>query len=137
MEFVSIEAAGLVPKGRERWSEFQDNATATMSDYFGTLLKNVIISGFPKRFDMVSNDCQIVGDAKWKALPMDGAARKVLFEEISTYVWLLEKIKASRRFIVFGNDMRVPEAWLRKYGGLPTTVEFYFWDGKGSVIRLV
>lgn len=134
VETVSVDL--LVPKGRERWAEFQGNATVKMSAYFGTPLKKVRIRGFPKEFDMVSTDCEIVGDAKWRVLPPNGQQEKVLCEEITAYVWLLEKIAASRKFMIFGNDRRVPESWLGKYGRLPTAVEFYFWDEKGPVERL-
>jgi hypothetical protein len=134
LETVSVDL--LTPKGKEPWREFEDNATAQMSAYFGMPLKKVRIRGFPKEFDMVSTGCEIVGDAKWKSLPPNGQQEKVLCEEITTYVWLLEKVMASRKFLIFGNDRRVPEAWLEKYGCLPTSVEFYFWDEKGPVERL-
>lgn len=40
-------------------------------------------------------------------------------------VWLLEKVLAKRRFLVFGNQIEVGRLRLKKYGGLPTSVEFY------------
>ena len=47
---------------------------------------------------------------------------------ITEHVWLLEHTKAKRKFLVFGNDRRVPELWLNDYGNLLKDVEFYFID---------
>ncbi len=33
--------------------------------------------------------------------------------------------------LVFGNDRRVPERWLEKYGGLASDVAFYFLSDDG------
>src|SRR5262247_3251232 len=103
MKFSDLETVSmdlLVPKGRDPWAEFEEKATVKMSEYFGTRLKKVRIDGFPKRFDMVSTGCEIVSDAKWKTLPPKGPQTKVLWEEITTYVWLLEKTTASRKFMI-------------------------------------
>ena len=56
--------------------------------------------------------------------------------EIAGHVWLLGRVAAGRRFLVFGNQREVPEAWLRKYGVLVEGVEFYFLSDDGTLDRL-
>jgi len=51
-------------------------------------------------------------------------------------VWLLERTTARRRFLVFGNQRRVSEWWLEKYGGLVVGVEFYFLTDDGTLDQL-
>jgi hypothetical protein len=48
--------------------------------------------------------------------------------EIAGHVWLLERVPARRRFLIFGNQRQVPELWLKKYQALLPDVEFYFLD---------
>jgi len=50
------------------WKDFQVLATETMSQYYDTSLSEKEILGFPKIFDMVSDDEQIIGDAKYLTL---------------------------------------------------------------------
>jgi len=47
-----------------------------------------------------------------------------MFMEISGHVWMLEKINAKRKFLVFGNDIRVPKEWLKRYGKFLKDIEF-------------
>lgn len=58
------------------------------------------------------------------------------FATIAEYVWLLEKTNAEHKFLVFGNDRRVPEWWLERYGNLLNGVDFYFLD-KDSILHLL
>jgi len=50
------------------WNEFEGFARKIMSQYFSANLTERNLSGFPKRFDMVSPDESIVGDAKYLTL---------------------------------------------------------------------
>lgn len=124
-------------KSISNWKEFEEFAREIMSEYFGVeLTKNP--KGFPKGFDMISPDEEkgIIGDAKFLTLIHRRKLPPAKFMEIAGHVWLLEKVKARRRFLVFGNQKRVPEWWLEKYGNLVESVEFYFIDDKGNVERL-
>ena len=116
--------------------EFEKFARERMSRHLGVQLKERSPAGFPKRFDLVSDDDGIVGDAKY--LTLVGGLRQppAKLMEITGHVWLLEKVAARQRFLVFGNQREVPEMWLRKYGRLPTNVEFYFLEPSGRVIDL-
>jgi len=123
-------------KGISNWKEFEEFARKIMSKYFGKQLSERNPRGFPKKFDMVSANEEIVGDAKFLTLVHREKMPPAKFMEIAGHVWLLEKVNAKRRFLVFGNQKRVPEWWLEKYGNLVHNVEFYFIDNEGNVERL-
>lgn len=78
----------------------------------------------------------IVGDAKYLTLVGSVKLPPAKFMEIAGHVWLLEKVPAKRRFLVFGNQRRVADWWLEKYGRLDTPVEFYFLADDGKLDRL-
>lgn len=111
-------------------------AAGVMSGHLGVSLGSGNVAGTPKRFDLVSPDGSIVGDAKYytmvRGVAMPPAKRSVIAE----YVWLLEHTDAERRFLVFGNDRRVPEGWLRDYGHLVKGIDFYFIDADGGLEKL-
>lgn len=85
---------------------------------------------------MVSPDEEFVGDAKFLTLVHGARLPPAKFMEISGHVWLLERLEAKRRFLAFGNQRRVPEWWLEKYGKLVQSVEFYFIDSQGKITKL-
>lgn len=117
-------------------AEFEGLAMVAMSDLFGVELAPGRISGVPKLFDFVSQDGSIVGDAKLYALVQGVRLPPAKFSIIAEHVWLLEKTRAQRKFLAFGNDPRVPKEWLRRYGHLAKAVEFYFIDRAGVSSRL-
>jgi len=123
-------------KGISNWKEFEEFTRKIMSKYFGKQLSERNPRGFPKKFDMVSANEEIVGDAKFLTLVHREKMPSAKFMEIAGHVWLLEKVNAKRRFLVFGNQKCVPEWWLEKYGNLVHNVEFYFIDNEGNVERL-
>lgn len=118
------------------WREFEEMARRIMSKYFGVRLAEKKPKGFPKKFDMVSPDGDIIGDAKFLTLVHRKKFPPAKMMEISGHVWLLEKVDAKIRFLVFGNQHRVPEMWLEKYGILVQNVEFYFINARGDVEKL-
>jgi hypothetical protein len=91
------------------WKEFGELARKTMSMHFGKNLYKRNPKGFPKRFDMVSDDGRIIGDAKYLTLVRGVKLPPAKFMEIAGHVWLLENVPAGRRFLVFGNQRRVTE----------------------------
>jgi len=107
-----------------------------MGRFFQVRLVKKNPRGFPKTFDLVSDDEQIVGDAKFLTLVKGKKTPPAKLMEISGHVWLLEEVNARRRFLVFGNQREVPSLWLEKYGELAGQVEFYFLDEGGSIERL-
>ncbi len=80
------------------------------------------------KFDLVSTDSQIVGDAKWLKNISVPAAK---WQTIAECIWLLQKVPAQRVFMVFGQDAEVAERYLRRVGPLTAPLEFYFLDGSG------
>lgn len=118
------------------WKEFEELARKVMSKYFGVELKEKYVEGHPKTFDLVSDDGSVVGDAKYLTMVRGKRIPPAKFMEISGHVWMLEKINAKRKFLVFGNDIRVPKEWLKRYGKFLKDIEFFFIDAEGNVIRL-
>ena len=112
------------------------NLQEKLSKYFGVELKKRRIDGHPKTFDLVSDDGSIVGDAKYLTMIRGKRKSPAKFMEISGHVWMLEKINARRKFLVFGNDIRVPKGWLKRYGKFLKGIEFFFIDSEGNVIKL-
>lgn len=115
---------------------FEKLAQRAMSDHYGTALAPASVAGVPKIFDLVSDDHRIVGDAKFYTLVQGERLPPAKFSIVAEHVWLLEKTNCERRFLVFGNDRRVPERWLQRYGALASAVEFYFLDGDGKLHAL-
>ncbi len=119
------------------WKMFQEHARVRMGAHFQIALDERQPSGSPKRFDFVSPAEDIVGDAKYLTLVRGVNLPPAKFMEIAGHVWLLERLPCpKRRFLVFGNQRRVPEWWLEKYGTLVTTVEFYFLAENGTLDQL-
>lgn len=115
---------------------FEELARSVMSAHLGVPLMPGRAPGVPKAFAMVSLDEDIVGDARyftlarWQRLPL------AKFSVISEAAWLLEKTRASTRFLVFGSDRQVPLLWLKRYGNLVSGVDFYFLTDDGELEQL-
>lgn len=90
-----------------------------MSQHYGVeqLLPRQVVH-VPKKFDFVSPDRHIVGDAKYYTRVGGMGLPPAKFSVIAEHVWLLEKTGAREKFLVFGNDREVPIRWLKRYGGL-------------------
>ena len=116
--------------------EFQDLAKKVMSEHFGVSLIERKPRDSPKRFDMVSVDETIVGDAKYLTLVHGKKHPPAKMMEIAGHVWLLEKVNTQTRFLVFGNQRDVPELWLEKYGSHKHNVDFYFLSDEGNLEKL-
>lgn len=116
--------------------QFESAAREAMSRYFGRPLVEGSVEGIPKRFDFVSADREIVGDAKFYTLVNGSGDPPAKNSVIAEHVWLLEKIHARSKFLVFGNDRRVPEKWLTRYRNLVSNVEFFYLATDGKLERL-
>ena len=115
---------------------FEDCARKVMSRYFGVELMRRKKKGWPKCFDLVSPDYKIVGDAKYFSMVRGKRLPPAKFSNISAYVFYLERIDAERKFLVFGNDIRVPLEWLKRYKDIISKVEFYFIHQGGRLEKL-
>ena len=117
--------------------DFEAFARIKLSEHLGVHLRASDVPRVAKRFDMVSPDYRVVGDAKYLAMVRGERIPPAEFSLIAEHVWLLEKAAiAEKKFLVFGNDIRVPRLWLQKYGHLVDKVEFYFLDNNGELARL-
>jgi len=117
-------------------AEFEELARQLFSDHFGVHLRSKKITGVPKTFDLVSDDGAIVGDAKYYTMVKGSSIPPAKFSTIAEYVWLLEKTKTKQKFLVFGNDKRVPKEWLKRYGALADGITFYFVTADEKIEKL-
>jgi hypothetical protein len=105
---------------------FEALAGRILGEQYGTKLTPGMVAGVRKRFDYVSTNREIVGDAKYYTRVGGERLPPAKFATIAEHVWLLEKTNAPIQFLVFGNDREVPLSWLERYGALATSVRFYF-----------
>lgn len=115
---------------------FEKRAQRLMSEVYGALLAPGKVPGVPKAFDLVSADQTIVGDAKFYTMVNGVGLPPAKFATIAEYVWLLEKTYAAKKFLVFGNQRRVPEEWLARFGRLVDGIEFFFLGPTDVIERL-
>jgi hypothetical protein len=118
------------------YRQFEEISRIKFSHYFNKSLMHGSLEGVKKEFDLVSIDKKIVGDAKFYTMVRGKALPPAKFSVIAEHVWLLEKTQADKKFLVFGNDRRVPELWLQIYGNLNHEVEFYFLSDDGKIEKL-
>lgn len=128
---------GNISRSVRKASEFEELARRVMSGYFKTRLEKRRKEGWPKEFDLVSPDYGIVGDAKYYSMVRGKNLPPAKFATIAEHVWMLESIDADIKFLVFGNDRRVPLEWIKRYGYMVKTVKFYFIDENGEVEELL
>ena len=118
----NVSNSSVTPAG------FETLACEAVEKLFSKKFQKDHVQGVPKKFDLVSEDHTAVGDAKYYTMVRGQSLPPAKFSVIAEHVWLLEKTKAAKRFLIFGNDRRVPTEWLRRYGHLLYGVDFYFLD---------
>ena len=84
----------------------------------------------------MSEDGGIVGDAKYYSMVKGERFPTAKISVITEHVWLLEKTNARQKFLVFGNDRRVPAAWLERFGELVNGINFYFLSDDDELTKL-
>ncbi|UGV39708.1 hypothetical protein J7W08_06065 [Methanococcoides orientis] len=109
-------------------SDFENKVRTVMSDFYSKELVTGQFPGFSKSFYMISDENEIVGDIKYFTMTNEGSLPPAEFSVIAEHVWLLEKTTALHKFLVFGNERRVPEEWLKIYGNLVHDVDFFFYN---------
>ena len=115
---------------------FENYARQVFSNFFHTKLEKGSLAGIPKQWDMLSQDGEIVGDAKYDTLVRETDLPPAKFATIAEHIWLLEKTPARIKFLAFGSQVEVPTLWLKKYGRLVGEVRFYFLDKSGLIHSL-
>jgi hypothetical protein len=129
-------SAALLPVGRLTPRDFERLAARVLVEHYGTILAPGTVPGVHKRFDLVSADSRIVGDAKYYTRVGGIGLPPAKFSIIAEHVWLLEKTGAPITFLVFGNDRLVPVLWLERYGNLVSGTVFYFLTDDGQLEQL-
>ena len=124
---TSTQTGTMTPAAFERFCQ------TVMSKKYGVALTTNTIGEVRKQFDLVSDDGSVVGDAKYYTAVNGTSLPPAKFATIAEYVWLLEKTEAKNQFLVFGNDKRVPEWWLERYGNLIENTKFYFLSDDGDL----
>lgn len=118
---------GLTP------AQFERFARRRLAGELGMFLTERQVAGVPKRFDFVSPDGSVVGDAKYYTLVRGKKLPPAKFSVIAEHAWLLEKTEADQRFLLFGNDIRVPQMWLERYAALADGTSFLFLSDEGQL----
>jgi len=126
----SVEATSSDPMSPR---DFEKHAQNLLGINFSVPLSHRKKENWPKLFDLVSEDFNIVGDAKYYTMVHGKSLPPAKFSVIAEHVWMLEKIDAETRFLVFGNDKRVPLEWLKRYGVYNNKVSFYFLSDDGNL----
>ncbi len=116
--------------------EFEEIARASLSNEFKTKLNKRLHSFVPKIFDFISQNEEIVGDAKYYTMVGGVSNPPAKFSTIAEHVWLLEKTNSKIKILAFGNDIRVPVEWLRLYGLLVRGIKFFFIENDGKLKEL-
>lgn len=107
-------------------SEFEENGRRCLEKLLGTKLGNKEIPP-TKTWDYVSEDESIVGDAKLLTYKGSASPEKSI---ISEHVWLLEKIPARLKVLLFEGNGFTPMDWLRRWRMLlPDNFWFLYLEG--------
>ena len=114
------------------WRAFEQYAQRYFSNLWGVDIqeRSVRVANLVSRkFDLVSEDHRYIGDAKWLSHtpPYNGAKPQAIVE----CLWLLQKVRTEKVFLVLGRDIGIVEEFLRRWRPLIDPVEFYFLDGSG------
>ena len=129
----TADQTASVTRAGSAYTLFEQLARWVMSDAYGVNLRTGKLGRVNKEFDMVSPDGTVVGDTKYFSMVGGERLPPAKFSVIAEHVWLLEKTGAKKLFLVFGNDRRVPEKWIEKYGDLASDVSFYFLSDDGQL----
>lgn len=106
-------------------AEFEELGRVKLNRFLSTDLRQMDIPP-TKKWDYVSPDMSIVGDAKLYRYAGQASAEK---STISEHVWLLEKLPATCRekFLFFGGNLGTVMEWLRRWRSLlPQNVRFLY-----------
>jgi hypothetical protein len=132
----SLVAGRAWPGDRPAAARFEERARRVLAEHYAVPLPPGSVAGVRKRFDFLSPDHQVVGDATYFTLVGGVGLSPAKFSIIAEHVWLLEKTGAPTTFLVFGNDLEIPVHWLERYGNLASMVTFFFLSDGGALETL-
>lgn len=132
---IKNERSGRCPFCGDKISDlFERELMVFLQQKWNVSLKTKIVKihELEKSFDLVSDDVNCIGDAKFcKSLDVPAAK----WSAIAEYVWLLQFTNARNKFLIFGRDKDVPQRWLNRYRSLIGDVKFYFFDHKNRDLQ--
>lgn len=117
-------------------------AAEIMSRFLGIPLackQKLEICGKKKEFDMVNTEHRIVGDLK--RFEYKGTSPRALEDNMSTYIWLMEKLAALtgekwKKILVGWGYHKFFEDYARNYSPWISDVEIYFIDNNDEVHKI-
>ena len=126
--------SGITKEIKKKSEKFERKAREFISEKWRVKLtkQEIEIGKVKKKFDLVSKNKQTIGDIKYYKNIKNSSAKLSI---ISEYVWLLQKVKAKKKFILFGKDKEVPKRWLKRYGSIVEDIKFYFWNHKNGELE--
>lgn len=127
--FISVQSISFMANSEElkNAKEFETLVLDFLNEHskLGFSKQKVDINGVSFEFDIVSRDSGIIGDVKFFKNIKVPAAK---WDNISYYIWLLQKSRANIKVLIFGHDIEVSERYLKRYEPLAQDVEFYFFE---------
>lgn len=122
------------------WTEpagFRALAASEMRGRFLEPLAPAHLPGFPRPFDLVSDDRTLVGLILAPSRRASRGLTTLERAELSEAVLMLTLAPAQQRVLVVGHDAQRLLPWLATYGHLARDVEFWQLRGPGRLERLL
>ncbi len=116
---------------------FECLAIKVLSQYFGVAFDHRSFPGIPADFDLVSDDCSLVGDVKYLNLDSSKRISPDQFADVFEHACFLDQIAAKRKFMIFGNpEGIIPSELLDHFRRIMQNVEFFFLFNDGKLEAL-
>lgn len=130
------DLGAMIKESVKEAKDFEEKARPIVEKYFDVKLEErevKICEGLTRKFDLVSDDEEWIGDMKYYRMVPIPAAK---YSTIAEYVWLLQKTKAKHKFIVFGNSEELPKKWYSRYHGILDDVQLWFIDNEETMRKV-
>jgi hypothetical protein len=113
--------------------EYERRAAVAVSRYFGMPFQPSVPVGVPKRFSLVSNDGEFIGEIVYFSPSESDGQTRIRFSLITENVWLVEKTRVQRKFLIFNSHREVLLDWLGRFGHLLNRIEFYLLNDNDQI----
>jgi hypothetical protein len=116
--------------------KFLKCAVETMSQLYDAPLRALSVPPVGRYFDLVSADKKICGEVNYFALVRGLGSPIAKLALIGEQLWLLERTTAKKKFLLFGNDPKMPALWLQRFGHIERSVDFFFLSDSGVLEKI-
>jgi hypothetical protein len=113
--------------------EYERLAAAAAGHHFGIPFQKSVPVVVPKMFSLVSAGGEVIGETVYFSPSESENQIRIRFSLITENVWLLEKTKARRKFLIFNSHRDVLLDWLGRFGHLVNLIEFYLLNENGQL----